>query len=119
MKVIIDTSTWLEYFKGKADPLEHFLMEGNALTHSIVLGELACGNFKHRQKTLRDLHLLPRAKEADFQETLDLIETHRLYGKGLGFNDVQLLASALLSECSLFSYDKTVIRTAKSLGISI
>ena len=117
MKTLVDTSVWLEYFKGNADPLEQLLMENSVLTHPIVIGELSCGGLKNRSRTLGDLKLLPKAKEAEFSETIELIEGHRLYGKGLGFGDVQLLASALLSGCSLLSFDKAVNLAARELKI--
>lgn len=117
MNTIVDTSMWLEYFKGNADPLDHLLSENKVLIHSIVIGELSCGNFKNRNKTLGDLKLLPKAKEADFDEAIELIENSRLYGKGLGFSDIQLLASALISDSRLLSFDKAINRAAKELGI--
>ncbi len=117
MKTLVDTSVWIEYFKGDADSLDQLLAENNVLMHSIVIGELSCGSFKNRNETLGDLKLLPKAKEADFNEAIQLIECRRLYGKGLGFSDVQLLASTLLSGSSLLSFDKAVKRAAKELGI--
>jgi predicted nucleic acid-binding protein len=117
MKTLVDTSIWLEYFKGNTDVLDHLLSEGNVLTHSIVIGELSCGNFKNRTKTLGDIKLLPKAKETDFDEAIELIELRRLYGKGLGFSDIQLLASALLSGCFILSADKAINRIAKGFGI--
>lgn len=117
MKTIVDTSVWLEYFRGTTDVLDSLLSENTVLIHSTVIGELSCGNFKNRHQTLRDLKVLPRADEADFEEVIELIESRRLYGKGLGLNDVRLLASALLSDVQLLSFDKAVNRAAKELGV--
>ena len=117
MKTLVDTSVWLEYFKKGADPLEQLLLENRVLTHSIVIGELSCGSLKNRNKTLGDLKLLPKAKEAESGEAIELIESHRLYGKGLGFTDIQLLASALITGCTLLSFDKAIHRAAKELKI--
>lgn len=117
MKTLVDTSVWIAYFKGATDALDSLLAENGVVTHPVVIGELSCGGMKNRRGTLADLKLLPRAKEADFDEVIQLIEDRRLYGKGLGFNDVQLLASALISGFSLLSSDKAVIRSAKDLGI--
>ncbi len=115
--LLVDTSAWIEYFKGNTDVLDEPLSKNRVLIHSLVIGELACGSFKNRHKTLGDLKLLPKAKEADFGEALELIESHHLYGKGLGFVDVQLLASALISDSSLTSFDKAINRAAKELGL--
>jgi predicted nucleic acid-binding protein len=117
MKTLVDTSAWLEYFKGTVDVLDQLLSENNVLTHSIVIGELSCGSLKNRHRTLGDLKLLPKIKEASFDEAIELIESHRLYGKGLGFSDIQLLASALIANSSLFSLDKAINHAAKELGV--
>lgn len=117
MKTLVDTSVWLEYFRKGFTPLEDLLSERKAVIHPVVIGELSCGNFKHREKTLGDLKLLPRVPEASFNEVLELVESRRLYGKGLGFGDVQLLASALISGLSLLTLDKAAHRAAKELGV--
>ena len=119
MKTLVDTSAWIEFFKGNADPLEMLLVENNVIIHSNVIGELSCGNIKNRNKTLGNLKLLPKAKEASFTEAIELIDSRHLYGKGLGFSDVQLLASALISGSALFSFNKAVKRAALDLNIKL
>jgi predicted nucleic acid-binding protein len=46
------------YSRG-VDPLDQLLMENAVFTHSIVIGELSCGNLKNRLKPLGDLKLIP------------------------------------------------------------
>jgi len=49
---------------------------------------------------------------------LRLIEERPLWGRGLGWIDIHLLAAALLSECGLWTLDKRLARAAKDLGLS-
>jgi hypothetical protein len=49
---------------------------------------------------------------------LILIEQHQLMGRGLGFVDAQLLASAKLTHCRLWTQDRRLADLAQALGIS-
>ncbi len=57
-------------------------------------------------------------EEASFEECLHLIEIQKLSGKGLGWNDVQLLASAKIEGIPLWSLDKALQGAAKVLGLA-
>ncbi len=85
--------------------------------HPFVSGELACGNLKSRAVILSDLQALPSAKLASHAEALQLIEDRRLWGRGLGWIDVHLLASALLSHCGLWTLDRKLAAAAMDLGL--
>lgn len=53
---------------------------------------------------------------ADSDEALAYIEHHKLYGKGMGYVDVHLLASVALTEgASLWTHDKRLHAAAASL----
>jgi predicted nucleic acid-binding protein len=103
---LIDTSVWIHHFRSSAPELVDLLSQRRVLIHSAVMGELACGNLPSRNQVISDLQLLPKAKEAEPEEVLKLLNERQLYGKGLGWVDLQLLASALLSDAILFTYDK-------------
>ena len=93
------------------------LSAGLVPAHPFVTGELACGNLKDRMALLSDLHALPSAAQASNGEVLRLIESHQLWWRGLGWIDVHLLASALLSNCRLWTLDKRLARAAKDLAL--
>ncbi|MFZ4681486.1 MAG: type II toxin-antitoxin system VapC family toxin [Terrimicrobiaceae bacterium] len=116
--VLVDTSVWIDHFRSALPALADALGRQDVLTHSIVIGELASGNLKRRSQTLSDLRSLPRAKEATFDECLHLIETHALHSQGLGWNDLQLLASARLSSTQLWSSDKRLHQAASDLHLA-
>jgi hypothetical protein len=85
--------------------------------HPFVAGELACGNLRDRASILGDLDALPGSKLASNAEVLYLIEEHRLWGRGLGWIDAHLLASALLSGSRLWTLDARLAKAAAELGL--
>lgn len=80
--------------------------------------ELACGNLKNRAAILSDLDALPSAKLASNTEVLQLIEDRRLWGRGLGWVDAHLLASALLSHGGFWTLDEKLGEAAAGLGLN-
>jgi predicted nucleic acid-binding protein len=94
------------------------LEDGDVLTHSLVIGELACGNLATRRTTIELLHALPVATEASPDEVLALIERGRLHGIGLGIVDVHLLAAARLSDATLWTHDKILAQASARLNAS-
>jgi len=93
------------------------LSEGQVLCHPFIIGELACGNLKNREDILALLQTLPAVRTTEEEEALLFIEKHRLMGKGLGYIDVHLLASALLSHVPLWTHDKRLGEVAAELHI--
>lgn len=116
--LLADTSVWIDHLR-RGDPnFADRLHEGQVLMHSFVCGELACGNLKDRVMILSYLNALPPAKLASNSEVLQLIEGRRLWGRGLGWVDVHLLASALLSRSRLWTLDTRLAKAAEELGLS-
>ena len=116
--LLADTSVWIEHFRRREPALADRLSEGLVLMHPFVAGELACGNLKDRDAILSQLHALPAAKEASNADVLRLIGDRRLWGRGLGWVDAHLLASALLSNCPLWTLDSKLAKASKELGLS-
>ena len=114
---LVDTSVWVDHFRSTELELVGLLKRGWAVGHPAVIGELACGNLHQRNKILADLAALPAAVECTNREAMDLIERSNLHGLGLGWIDVNLIASALLSECKLWTRDKRLERAARSVGV--
>ena len=51
------------------------------------------------------------------EEVLTFVERHRLMGRGVGWVDVHLLASAALESVLLWRLDRRLAAIARSLGI--
>lgn len=115
--VLVDTSIWVEHLRKGEASLRELLHRNLALTHPCVIGELACGAMVNRARVLADLAALPRATPATNEETLHLIQERRLWGRGIGWVDVQLLASALLSNCRLWTLDQRLDQAAREAGV--
>ena len=115
--VLVDTSVWVDHLRRGMVGLDVPLSEGQVLCHPFVLGELACGNIKNRSDILSLLQTLPHVRTAEEREVLLFIEKYRLMGKGLGYIDVHLLASALLSHVPLWTRDKRLGDAAAELDI--
>jgi predicted nucleic acid-binding protein len=116
--VLVDTSVWISHLREGNAELADLLNDGMVLCHPFVLGELACGNLKDRATILSYLELLPMSIEAELEEVRAFIDDKRLMGKGLGYIDIHLLASTLLTGVSFWTLDKKLAQTAETLKIN-
>ena len=119
MDVLVDTSIWIDHLHRRDAGLAALLQAARVVMHPAVLAELACGNIPKRQEFLSLWIALPRAVEISSAEALDLIEDRRLWGRGLGWTDIHLLGSALLSGVRLWTRDSSLRQTADQLRISL
>jgi len=116
--VIVDTSVWVGHLRSGNPRLASLLDQGEVVCHPAVIGELACGNLPRREETLRLFNDLPQAVVAGHDETMRFIESESLMGKGLGYVDVHLLASALLTGASLWTLDQPLRKAARKLAVA-
>ena len=116
--ILVDTAVWIDHLHKAVPALAEALEGEEVLTHPFVIGELACGELRNRHEFLGLLAALPSAAVATDDEALVLIEDRRLMGKGLGYIDVHLLASAMLTEATrLWTTDKRLRMIAAQLRI--
>jgi predicted nucleic acid-binding protein len=52
---------------------------------------------------------------ASDEEVLEFIQIHKIFGKGLGWIDCHLLASAALSDCKLWTLDKALKKASHTI----
>lgn len=116
--VLVDTSVWIDHFRSGSVGLDALLSDGQVVCHPFIIGELACGNLKNRSVILSLLQALPMAECAEEAEILQCIEHHRLMGKGLGYIDMHLLMSAILSRIPLWTFDRRLREVAVELGLT-
>jgi predicted nucleic acid-binding protein len=116
--ILVDTSIWVNHLRRGSLQLADLLNKGSVACHPFVIGELACGNLKKRTEILNLLQSLPCTPTLSFDEYLHFIDYHHLYGVGIGFVDIHLLASALLSDAKLWTSDKQLKRAAEDIGIA-
>jgi len=118
MPTLVDTSVWLDHFRTNSPTLRQLLDEDLVVCHPLVIGELACGNLKHRSEVLESLAVLPTTPTVEYQELSTFIETHKLFGQGLGWIDVHLLASTLLQQVTLWTHDQPLRQAARKMRCS-
>ena len=116
--VLVDTSVWIDHLRASDSHLVNLLHRYEVCVHPFIIGELACGNLKNRQTILSLLNSLSKAVHAEHDEVMLLIERNALMGKGIGYIDAHLLASAKLgSNTRLWTRDLRLSAIAKSLNI--
>jgi predicted nucleic acid-binding protein len=113
--VLVDTSVWVSHLCKTNGILVNLLNNAEVVCHPFVIGELACGNLKNRTAVISLLGALPMACKAGREEVLIFIESRGVMGKGLGYIDVHLLASALLTGVALWTLDKRLDKAAEEL----
>ncbi len=116
--LLVDTSVWSDHLRRHDTTMAQLLEDGEVLTHPFVIGEIACGVFPQRRETLASLSGLPLAPLLGHTEVLGFIERHALAGRGIGFVDIHLLASALVANAALWTRDKRLAEAASSLGVA-
>jgi len=116
--LLVDTSVWVDHLRRGNPALRAALDGAEVLCHPMVIGELACGDLKRRSEVLGLLQRLPRAVAAADNEVLSFLEVRRLHGRGLGWIDAHLLASALITGCAFWTLDRRLRRAADSLSIA-
>ena len=116
--ILVDTSVWIDHFHHSDEDLIELLLSNQVCIHPFILGELSCGNITNRKEVLSLLRTLRSIDLVLDEEVFILIEDKKLFGKGLGFIDVHLLASALIHHVPIWTRDKSLNQIARQLGIS-
>ena len=117
--ILVDTSVWIDHLRAGDDALAGLLDAGSVLIHPFVIGELALGALKQRDVVLDALSDLPSAAVADDGEVLHFIHRHALFGRGVGYVDAHLLASAALTAGStLWTRDRRLHDVAARLSLA-
>lgn len=116
--ILVDTSVWIDHLNRGNESLAGLLEDQCVWMHPFVLGEIACGNLRRRRPILADLSRLPAAPHARDNEVLEMIESRGLAGRGIGYIDCHLVASALVAAGTrLWTLDQRLAGVAKEFGI--
>jgi predicted nucleic acid-binding protein len=116
--VLIDSSIWIDHLHKSIPSLVMLLDSADALTHPLVIGEIAMGSLKDRALFLRFLHRLPSIPPARDAEVMRFIEAKSLHGLGIGYIDAHLLASVrLMPNTTLWTRDKRLDSIAGAMGL--
>ena len=117
--MLADTSVWMDHLRRANNRLVALLNHGEVRCHPFVIGEVACGHLQNRDEILNLLKALPEVLIAEHSEVLHFVNMDKLYGRGLGWVDLNLLASASITRCSLWTLDKRLQSVAAELKVSV
>ena len=119
MRVLADTSIWVDHFRRADAQLANLLDHGDVVIHPFVIGELFLGGLPKSSGVLDDLNTLPKATIASNDEVLEFIAKRKLSGLGIGYVDAHLLASTMLTlEAAIWTRDKRLLAAARSLKLA-
>lgn len=121
--ILVDTSIWIDFIrKGTDDRLGYLLSGESVVMHDFVFAEIAMGSPKNRKEVLVLLGSLHRIQTASHREVMTFVEGARLYGLGLTYVDVHLLAaahaSADLEPVKLWTRDAELLRQAGRFAVA-
>lgn len=118
MELLVDTSVWVDHLRKDDALLADALADHRVAMHLHILGEIALNSLKNRQTVLSLLANLPQAPVATDQEVQTLIERRRLFGRGIGYVDAHLLATASLAPgLAIWTRDRRLIGVASDLDL--
>jgi hypothetical protein len=117
--ILVDTSVWIDHLRAGDARLTVLLERNRVIMHPMVAGELACGNLRDRDTLLRLWDSLPRLPTASHDEALYFLTSNRLWGLGIGYEDLHLLAAVSLGDAvALWTRDKRLSAVAGQLGLA-
>lgn len=121
MSVLVDTSVWIRFLANRAPfaaELDRLLADGEVVGHEFVYGELLVGDRVSRQKLLNDYALMDQVAAVPHGDVVAFVRARKVHGRGVGWIDVHLLASALLAGVQLWTADAPLRTAADELGIA-
>ena len=115
--MLVDTSVWIDHFRRSHPALVTALDRGDVECHEFVLGELACGSLPRRDEVLTLMRTLPRIAAVSHDEAMALVAERRLWARGLGWIEVNLLAATLVGGVRLWTLDRRLGKVAQDFGV--
>ena len=116
--MLVDTSVWIDHFRRSDPAIAAALDRGDVQCHDFVIGELACGTLPRRHEVLALMQALPRIPAVVDDEAMALLSERRLWGRGLGCIDVNLLAASLIAGVRLWTRDRRLGDVLRDLDLA-
>ncbi len=119
--VLVDTSVWIRFFAGRApysSQLDRLLSRDEVAGHELVYGELLIGDRGGRSTFLADYERIHQARIVPHSDVVAFVRHRRLQGRGVGWIDVHLLASAIVERFRLWTADPRLAALAQELGVA-
>ena len=116
--VLVDTSVWIRFLANRAPfalELDRLLGLDEVAGHELVYGELLIGDRGGRTKLLAAYERMHQASTVAHREVIAFVRDRGLYGRGVGWIDMHLLASALVGRLRLWT-SRSAVRRRSSRG---
>jgi predicted nucleic acid-binding protein len=119
--VLIDTSVWIRFLADEepyGEEVERLLTLDQVTGHDLVLGELLIGDRGGRRQFLATYESAHRTLTVPHRDVVDLVVARSLHGRGVGWIDIHLLASAIAGGHQLWTADTRFAVIAEEFGIA-
>jgi hypothetical protein len=121
MIVLVDTSVWIRFLSNRAPyaaELDRLLSRDEVSGHDFVYGELLISDKGGRAQLLTDYQQMHQAPVVPHRDVVAFAHDRRLHGRGVGWIDAHLLASALVGRLKLWTADPRLATLAEELQIA-
>jgi predicted nucleic acid-binding protein len=118
--VLVDTSVWIRFLANRApyaNELHRLLGLEEVSGHELVYGELLIGDRGGRARLFAAYEQMPQAAIVPHHDVVDFVRHRDLHGRGVGWIDVHLLASALVNRLRLWTANPRLSAMATELGV--
>jgi predicted nucleic acid-binding protein len=118
--VLVDTSVWIRFLGGRTpfeNELGRLLELDEVAGHDLIYGELLIGDRGGRKRLLADYKQMFQSAVIPHPEVVAFVESRHLHGRGVGWIDAHLLASAIVDGLKLWTDDPRLSVLANELAV--
>ena len=114
MSIILDTSVWIEYFKGNDEYFEicqKLIEKGEVMTIELIFAELLQGARNERETEIikNYFELIPKVQVDQLCILAGYYsQKEKLFSKGIGLIDACIIAATIESNSKLWTLDKKI-----------
>ena len=102
-----------------ASGLDEVLGRDEAVGHEMVFGELLIGDVGGGRRNLLEAYAqMYQAQTVAHQEVVEFVRERRLFGRGVGWIDVNILASAVVGGFQVWTADPRFLMLANELRVA-
>jgi predicted nucleic acid-binding protein len=117
--VLVDTSVWIHLLATPyASKLERLLAVDEVAGHDLVYGQLLIGDRGGRVKLPTAYERIHQASTVPHSDVVEFVRSRRLHGRGAGWIDIHLLASAVAGRLKLWTAEPRFSTLAAELQVS-
>lgn len=119
--VLVDASVWIRFLSNRppyAAELHRLLGRDDVAGHEFIYGELLMGDNGGRKNLLSAYMKIHQAITIPHLEVAGFVHARKLNGRGVGWLDAHLLASAIVEGMRLWTADRRLSGLAKELNIA-